>query len=63
MATAEFLRKIKDICDSNKTCYSCPLDNVFCNASPSHWTDNEIGIMAITIDNYKKEEKDGIHEA
>ncbi len=58
METAEFLRKIKDICNDNR-CSECPLDEVFCSCVPSHWTDNEIGIMTITIDNYKKEKDNG----
>lgn len=53
MTTAEFLRKIKDICNDNH-CSECPLDKEFCRYVPAHWTDDEIGIITITIDNYKE---------
>lgn len=59
MTTAELLRKIKDICDNNEHCSACPLDKEFCSCVPAHWTDNEIGMMAITIDNYEEEDEDG----
>lgn len=52
--TAEVLRKIKDICNDNR-CSECPLDEMFCTCVPSHWTDNEIGIITTTIDDYKEE--------
>lgn len=58
METAELLRKIKDICADNKHCSTCPLDIEFCSCVPAYWTDNKIGVMTITIDNYK-ENKNG----
>lgn len=55
MTTAELLRKIKDICTEQDTCRGCPLDKEFCSCVPAHWTDNEIGMITIAIDNYKEE--------
>lgn len=57
METAKFLRKIKGICKKYKTCTDCPLDGVFCEATPGHWSDSEIEDMAETINSYEEEEK------
>lgn len=55
--TATVLRKINTICKETDRCADCPLDRLFCNTTPEHWTDKEIEEIADIIDDYEEEEE------
>ena len=57
MTTAEFLRKVKDICTKQDSCGECPLDNIYCNYTPESWSYMDIENMEDVIDNYEEEEE------
>ena len=56
-STAAVLRRIKDFCTKQDTCRECPLDRMFCETSPEHWTNEEIEDMADLLDDYEEEEE------
>ena len=56
-STAAILRRIKDICTKQDTCSRCPLDNMFCETYPEHWSYMDIEKMEDVIDDYEEEEE------